>query len=275
MGQSGMPVRVEKTAALTGEQEEAVFRLITICRKHDDIRISYPFAQDEAECHYLLWGSLPGQLLAVLAIASCEDMTAECIGFTHPSCRRQGYFSRLLECVLEDYEETDILFPVSGTCADTLAALDAIGAEVSGQEHKMEKSFGESHPGADVKREEVFLFSALRISDEADPNTFRGDFFVKNSMIANDASADGEAAAGSLSMTMISESSVCLHHVEIFPEFRGKGFGTMMMICLFAELEKRKIEKIVLQVSGDNLAALALYKRMGFRITETLSYFLY
>mgnify|MGYP005804173691 FL=1 len=32
---------------------------------------------------------------------------------------------------------------------------------------------------------------------------------------------------------------------------------------------------VLLQVSGDNAVALRLYEKTGFRITETLSYYLY
>ncbi|WP_243134402.1 GNAT family N-acetyltransferase [Enterocloster asparagiformis] len=35
------------------------------------------------------------------------------------------------------------------------------------------------------------------------------------------------------------------------------------------------ISTLTLQVSGDNLPALRLYKKTGFHITETLSYYLY
>jgi ribosomal protein S18 acetylase RimI-like enzyme len=48
-----------------------------------------------------------------------------------------------------------------------------------------------------------------------------------------------------------------------------------MLEKLFALLAAAGIKKVILQVSGDNAAALALYKKTGFRITETLSYYLY
>ena len=35
------------------------------------------------------------------------------------------------------------------------------------------------------------------------------------------------------------------------------------------------IRTLTLQVSGQNLGALALYKKTGFRIRDTLSYYLY
>jgi ribosomal protein S18 acetylase RimI-like enzyme len=48
-----------------------------------------------------------------------------------------------------------------------------------------------------------------------------------------------------------------------------------MLEKLFALLAAAGIKKVILQVSGGNDSALALYKKAGFRITETLLYYLY
>ena len=44
---------------------------------------------------------------------------------------------------------------------------------------------------------------------------------------------------------------------------------------LVSSLEREGIRRICLQVSGSNEPALHLYRKTGFRITETLSYYLY
>lgn len=279
MKHSEMPVQVETAEVLTREQEAAVSWLVTLCQEHDDIKLSYPCMPGEAESHYLCWGSLPGQLLAVLAVVPCGEMLAECISFTHPSYRKRGYFSQLLERMLEDQEETDILFPVSGTCADTMAALEALGAEPYMREYRMEKKLGRMADcpgmgcGNEVCREteackgqEASAF--LRIVEKPEEDILKADYYIKNDTA-------GETSAGSLQLTSVSDAALCLHHVEILPEYRGRGLGTRMLQCLFDELEKRGITKLILQVSGDNLPAMALYRKTGFRITETLSYYWY
>ncbi|MGN0159705.1 MAG: GNAT family N-acetyltransferase [Brotaphodocola sp.] len=80
---------------------------------------------------------------------------------------------------------------------------------------------------------------------------------------------------GSCQTSVLSDTAVCLHHVEILPQFRGCGYGTILIQQLILALKEQGFSKIILQVSGDNSAALALYKKQGFRITETLSFYLY
>ena len=80
---------------------------------------------------------------------------------------------------------------------------------------------------------------------------------------------------GTCRTSCVSDSCVCLHHVEILPRFRGRGYGTSLLTRLLSSLRQAGICRVILQVSGDNKAALALYEKQGFRITETLSYYLY
>lgn len=68
--------------------------------------------------------------------------------------------------------------------------------------------------------------------------------------------------------------SAC-HHVEIVPEYRNRGYGTAFLLLLLPALSKEGFQKAVLQVSGDNAAAIALYKKTGFSVTKTLSYYFY
>ena len=74
--------------------------------------------------------------------------------------------------------------------------------------------------------------------------------------------------------TMNSGTSVYLWGLEIRSRFRGKGYGKAFFLQVLKQLEQNA-PAVLLQVSGDNTAALNLYKKTGFRITETLSYYLY
>ena len=69
--------------------------------------------------------------------------------------------------------------------------------------------------------------------------------------------------------------SACLFEVEIAEPFRGHGLGQAMIRQLQDLTPAIGISTLTLQVSGDNLPALRLYKKTGFHITETLSYYLY
>ena len=83
------------------------------------------------------------------------------------------------------------------------------------------------------------------------------------------------SSAAIASAEPVSADTVCLHHVEIVPEYRNRGYGTAFLLLLLPALSKEGFQKAVLQVSGDNAAAIALYKKTGFSVTKTLSYYFY
>ena len=81
-----------------------------------------------------------------------------------------------------------------------------------------------------------------------------------------------QEAVGTCRLLPSGPSSFYLYHVEIRRELRSKGWGQALLEALFEELPKGSL--LTLQVSSLNTPALALYKKTGFRITETLSYFI-
>ena len=84
----------------------------------------------------------------------------------------------------------------------------------------------------------------------------------------------GDQKAGSFSL-YLQPPSACLFEVETAEPFRGRGLGQAMIRQLQDLTPAIGISTLTLQVSGDNLPALRLYKKTGFHITETLSYYLY
>ena len=56
--------------------------------------------------------------------------------------------------------------------------------------------------------------------------------------------------------------------------FRGKGYGKEFLLGMLRLLSDMGT-RVVIQVSGQNYIARNLYKKTGFRTTESLSYYLY
>ena len=105
---------LQKKLPLTDIQTKETKNLVLNCCLHDSIRLSYPAEPQENACHYLLYSS-EGTLCAALAMVPCGETVVECTAFTLPAFRRKGCFDALLSRALEDFEEYDILFPVSGS----------------------------------------------------------------------------------------------------------------------------------------------------------------
>ncbi len=51
----------------------------------------------------------------------------------------------------------------------------------------------------------------------------------------------------------------------VSPDFRGKGAGYYLMCHAILEIKRKQIQKIFLEAAETNLAAIALYKKCGFR----------
>lgn len=257
------------SSRLKEQEMQDIQQLVHFCQQHDGISLSCPLDPDDEAQHFLLYGADDGcrRLFSVLSILQYDGETVECYAFTHPAHRQQGYFSELLAQVLEQTMDCDILFPVSGKCPDTLAALETLEAELESEELQMElelhaESMDEMQCGNAVNPDFTLLPVAADPEEGMTEWTFYQGFSHKKRL-------------GSCRTSVVSDTCICLHHVEILPEFRGLGYSSLMMERLIGALRKQGFARIILQVSGDNHAALSLYKKQGFRITETLSFYLY
>ena len=67
----------------------------------------------------------------------------------------------------------------------------------------------------------------------------------------------------------------CFYGFRVHDLCRGLGIGEAAFCLVLNDLITRGCTRIVLHVSSDNYPALSIYKKAGFRITETLSYFMY
>ncbi|MGL5435795.1 MAG: GNAT family N-acetyltransferase [Lachnospiraceae bacterium] len=234
---------------------KAVTTLALSCCRHDNQILSYPL--EDADCHYLFYAD-DGTLISALAMTGFGDAVTECSAFTLPGHRRQGYFSYLLNAALEDYEETDILFACDPGCADTQAVLKHLGAQPDSCEYQMEYTIDTATTPIPPVDQEL----DLQLLPQPDGSCLRQ--LICRGQIA-----------GSCLTTPISDECICLHQVQIQDQLRGQGLGQDLLRLFFLQLSDSPIHTVILQVSGDNQAAIALYKKTGFRVTRTLSYYCY
>ncbi|MGO4706522.1 ribosomal protein S18-alanine N-acetyltransferase [Microvirga sp. 2MCAF38] len=66
-----------------------------------------------------------------------------------------------------------------------------------------------------------------------------------------------------LSRIVLDEAEILT--VAMGPEARGKGYGRPLLAHHFEDLERRGVRTVHLEVEDGNLAALALYRRLGFQ----------
>lgn len=253
-------MKIIRTKQLDLHQLEDLHALETACRSHDQTSLTFP---TEDGCLFFLLYDEETLLSAFSAIFN-EFETCSCSAFTLPSCRRRGHFTRLLEEFLKESGECDLLFLADVSCPDTLKTLEAIEAEFLNCEHMMELHLPAPSPGLDSQA--VQFSPALSPRDEDTLYTIH----------VNDQSA------GSFHLIFQNET-VYFYGFEIQELLRNQGIGTRAAAALIEELnrsarsqpENLPVSRVLLQVSGDNEPALALYQKLGFAFTETLSYYVY
>lgn len=229
--------------------------LAATCCRHDNQLLSYPL--DDADVHYLFYTG-DGRLVSAAAMTALGDGVTECSAFTLPAYRRQGYFSQLLKQALEDCGETDILFACEPGCTDTISVLKHLQAEPDTCEYQMEYVFCRSSQIPAPSHQGLTLTSERQADEVLSWELFYGGCRI-----------------GSCCTTRISDSQVCLYQLTIQPDRRCQGFGRDFLRLLLARLSGLAVRTLILQVSGRNPAAVALYAKTGFSITRTLSYYYY
>lgn len=82
--------------------------------------------------------------------------------------------------------------------------------------------------------------------------------------------AAGYEDCGTIQGVMVSETTGCIQNVGISPVHRGQGLGRALVErCLFG-FQSAGMKRVTLEVTATNVAAVELYKHVGFRVTRTM-----
>lgn len=230
------------------------------CNKLDHISITFPLEED-CIC-YLLYEN--DCLLSALITFFRDCETMECYACTLPTHRRNGHFTQLLDELVNDYPDIELVFPVYDNCPDTANTLKALEATFWYQEHFMELTITRLKKSGFLK-EDVDLNTITITSKRDDLNNQICYQFTKDQMLIGTCYLE------------IQKDCAYFYGFEISEPVRGQGLGgecLSLFLTHYVSMPENK-ERIYLQVSGQNLPAMTLYKKAGFIIQESLSYYLY
>lgn len=255
-------MNIIRTEALCESQKNDLLTLQNICQGHDSISLTFPM--EEGWVYYLLYDE--DCLLSALSAFFNENSEWECCAFTLPQNRRQGCFTLLFEELLKETGDSDLIFSVQENCRDTVSALEAIGAAFWYQEHMMSLSFS-GFSGSELAKG-CHIPESISISER---QSFQEEP-VHYVFLA------GDKAVGSCYLDS-RENSSYFYGFEIPEDLRNQGYGraclSLLLNAFFTQSGTGKEGTLFLQVSGQNVPAMALYKKAGFQITESLSYYIY
>jgi GNAT superfamily N-acetyltransferase len=57
---------------------------------------------------------------------------------------------------------------------------------------------------------------------------------------------------------------------NVLPDYQGRGAGRALLDAVCDEARRRRIGQVIVATTNDDLPALALYQRYGFRVTEVI-----
>ena len=266
------------TTTLSRKEQEDIRRIASLCRRADGLSLSCP--EDGDEYWLLEEGKIPA---AFMAVYKTEETIWECYAFTHPDFRRKGYFSALLEQVLrysETQGEPELCLVTDNRCPAAAAALQKLQAELWYEEYMMELDLAAA---AAAFEDKISSAPASLPNTELDINvgTASDGVLVCARRPAKNGKPGGVSGPDTLSDICVScrlslnGTDAYMYSLETVPSLRRQGLAGCFLRQLIHMLGDKGIRRLRLRVSGSNELALNLYRKTGFRITETLSYYLY
>lgn len=230
-------------------------------------------------------------LLSVLAVYHMGDTHGgkeidEISAFTHPGCRRRGCFRALFEAAKGLFRPA-VRFAVYEN-APALACLRALSAKRINEEYFMELLLKEAEAAAppsaaeDAEKKEAAPHPFPAVSQNAARSGSRTVGRLRTNEVPDltlsvrPISGDAAAVTCRYGECYLADFGArrYLYGMLIYERFRGRGFGYALLRTLFASLQNEGLSSVFLEVSSENLPAVRLYQKLGFRIKERISYYL-
>ncbi len=238
-----------------------------------------------------------GLLSGCMAIYQTGDDSFECVPVVHPGMREKGIFSSILAAACEEGQipgEGSVYFSCGVRNELWKNVLEHIGAEHAWNEYMMERKLMEvgktiTEETTDAVCCQIFEIASangenINESESEGSTTWRAVGsrrpLTQNAAqnpttdLATDQSADLTVPEVTCFLAPQGDF-VYLYSLEVLPKLRNQHLGTAFLSALFPQLADKGFKTIKLQVSSKNLPAMALYKKTGFCITQTLSFYEY
>lgn len=267
---------------------EAIRELAEVCNIHDGIKLKLNWdmliSRQPGNTDDFLYFDESGSLGGYLAIYCFGRPEAEISGMVRPSCRRNGIFSGLLGCAVDECRRRSVssLLFINDRNSHSGAAFSKVkGASFDHSEHRMEL------PGS-MDPVEVKFPIVLRKAGVSDIdmltrlNALCFDMTEEESrsqMLEMVNGTDelyisvlGGRDTGMLRLNRENDD-IMIYGFGILPEYRGRGFGRATLATAVNLSLSRKPAHVGLEVDCVNDTALSLYKSCGFRITATYDYY--
>lgn len=233
---------------------ESCLELYQLCQKYD-LSVPTLFTSEDlcfvTDHPFIYVATYNDTAVGCCLVCATYDIERELCIYVHPDYRRCGIGSRLLDAVIDDYEEIYLISNVSPDNTGGIKFLNAMNFEYDGCECKMELHNSLHQNLSDI----ITLPSHMKISKSIES---QGDILYSLSINSNQIG----------SCHIFVEDKICvIHDVLIDEKYRDKGYATMMLRSVLSS-ELDTFERILLHVTKENLPAYNLYINLGFTVTD-------
>ncbi|MBS5949174.1 MAG: GNAT family N-acetyltransferase [Clostridium sp.] len=226
---------------------------------------------------------LNDELIGYAGISAFSRNIAEINGMVHPSFRRKGIFTKIIEIALDECRKRnfkEILLLGDDKSASAMKFIKKTKAIYSFSECRMTCLEWEVK---EINNESIVVKATNKNAEDIDRlNTlFFGDVSSemilpedeeKNNNITYFIKID-DKIIGKIKTSKEEENSIYISGFGIIPEYRRKGYGRASLVKGLNKLKGENISKIELDVEIKNKNALNLYKSCGFKEGSIMNYY--
>lgn len=226
---------------------------------------------------------LNDELIGYAGISAFSRNIAEINGMVHPSFRRKGIFTKIIEIALDECRKRnfkEILLLGDDKSASAMKFIEKTKAIYSFSECRMTCLEWEVK---EINNESIVVKATNKNAEDIDRlNTlFFGDVSSemilpedeeKNNNITYFIKID-DKIIGKIKTSKEEENSIYISGFGIIPEYRRKGYGRASLVKVLNKLKGENISKIELDVEIKNKNALNLYKSCGFKEGSIMNYY--
>ena len=89
-------------------------------------------------------------------------------------------------------------------------------------------------------------------------------------LISHRAADTSREDCGTIQAVRVTDRLASIQNVGITPEHRGRGLGRALVSQCLAGCKAAGLQRVTLEVTATNTAAVSLYKNIGFQVTRTM-----
>lgn len=223
------------------------------------------------------------ELIGYAGISAFSRNIAEINGMVHPSFRRKGIFTKIIEIALDECRKRnfkEILLLGDDKSVSAMKFIEKTKGIYSFSECRMTCLEWEVK---EINNESIVVKATNKNAEDIDRlNTiFFGDVSSemilpedeeKNNNITYFIKID-DKIIGKIKTSKEEENSIYISGFGIVPEYRRKGYGRASLVKVLNKLKGENISKIELDVEIKNKNALNLYKSCGFKEGSIMNYY--